>query len=83
MSTYVRPIAQHLIFPERFLLQGEDGRCYAWTGEDVAAGPEEIASSTASWLLIQRWMRRLPDSTPWVDVDDLPLVPNPSPSRRP
>ncbi len=83
MPRYVRPIARHLIFPERFLLRGEDNRWYVWTGESAAAVPEEIAEGNAQWLQTRSWMVPLDECNAWVDVDDLPLAPAARPTRRP
>ena len=82
MPHYVRPVARHLIFPERYLLQGEDDRWYVWTGEPVAGQPAEIAEATARWLRTRSWMVPLPDGGAWVCVDDLPVVPVRHPTRR-
>ncbi len=81
MPIYVQPIARHLVYPERFLLRGEDGGWYVWTGTDAESSPEKIAASTAGWLLERRWIIRVPP-TAWVHIDDLPLAARRDPSRR-
>ena len=78
MPTYVQPIAQHRVHPERLLLAADDGRSYVWRGDDPDAGPEEIESSTATWLQRRSWLRPLPFPRFWLHVADLPLAPVPS-----
>ena len=82
MPTYVKPIARHALYAERFLLWGEDDRWYVWTGEDVTAAPEEICEETARWLLTRRWICALPGADAWVHVADLPLAPGVGAPRR-
>ena len=81
MPTYVQPIACHLVYPERFLLRGEDGGWYVWTGTAAGSVPEEIPAATAAWLLDRRWMIYVAP-TAWVHVDDLPLAARRDPSQR-
>ena len=80
MPRYVRPIARHLIFPERYLLRDGDGRWYVWTGERMGGRPEEIEEATARWLRTRSWILPVPDGSAWVHVDDLPVAPVSHPS---
>ena len=82
MPRYVQPIARHLVFPERFLLRGEDDRWFVWTGERANDEPEEIASPTAHWLLTRPWIVPVAGAGAWVHVDDLPIVPEGRPAPR-
>ena len=74
---YVQPVAWHLLFPERFLLRGEDDGWYLWTGEDATAAPEAIPDEIAVWLRTKQWMIPFAETSPWVQTDDLPLAPAP------
>ena len=83
MPTYVRPVARHLIFPQRYLLRGGNERWYVWTGEPADPRPAEIPEAIARWLLTRSWIVPLAECDAWVHVDDLPLAPSPHPLRRP
>lgn len=74
MTVYVQPIAQHARYPERLLLDGEDGRCYVWLGQDVCAAPQEIDRATAGWLRTLPIVRLLTGAPIWLSVTDLPVA---------
>ena len=74
MPTYVQPIAQHLVYPERLLLRAEDDRAYVWLGEHANATPEEIDPRTAAWLQTNPWIRPLPQPRVWLHIADLPVT---------
>lgn len=76
LPLYLQPIAQHLAYPERFLLRDEDDRWYVWKAAAADERPEEIAPATAFWLLDKAWIAPLATESAWVHVDDLPLAPS-------
>ncbi len=76
MPSYLLPIARHLAYPERFLLRDEDDRWFVWKAESAGDLPEEIAETTAAWLLTRAWMQPIAPASAWVHVDDLPIAPH-------
>ena len=82
MKSYMKPVAQHLTYPDRLLLVDAADRWFVWKGESAAHRPEEIAAATALWLLTKDWIVPIVESTAWIHVDDLPLALAIDPTRR-